>query len=362
MMGFDLAAISIEADQLITTPAGTSWLSIASSVKISQSEFVSAPETVCFLDHTPDRYSLLTRGSISTFTGKAKAGKTSVLAVLIASALKSMRVLWIDTEQGRYYASRTQHYVLSAANLSSSSNLEMYDLRAFSPEERLQIIEALLKDSEYDLVILDGVRDIVFDINNPEQATIAITKLMKWSVDFNCHIAMVLHQNKGNSDVRGHLGTEAINKSEIVISVNKIDDGCGMAVVSAEFCRSMPFEDFYIKRDESGLPFIDSDYVQAPATSGRRKLSDPVDFPDPQHIEILNLVFKNSVELTSGDFISALCSAWTSKGGDSLSTTRAKTFRSYYIQKEFIVTQSNQKGNRTMNALNEIHRVGLLVN
>lgn len=357
-MTFDIDAIQREADQITQPKETDNWLSVAHGAIISQTDFIEAPETVCYLDHTPTKYSLLTRGSISTFTGKAKAGKTSVMAVLIASALKTMRILWIDTEQGRYYASRTQHYVLSAANLSSSSNLEMYDLRAFSPEERLQIIEALLKDSEYDLVILDGVRDIVFDINNPEQATIAITKLMKWSVDFNCHITMVLHQNKGNSDVRGHLGTEAINKSEIVISVNKIDDSCGMAVVSAEFCRSMPFEDFYINRDESGMPFIDSDYVQAPATSGRRKLNDPIDFSDPQHVEILNLVFKNSVELTSGEFISALCSAWSSKGGNSLSETRAKTFRSYYIQKEFIVTQSNQKGNRTMNTLNEIHRVG----
>lgn len=362
-MEFDVSAIKDEADVLLEGQSSRDWLSIARLARISQVDFVQAPETVCFLNTTGEPYSLLTRSSISTFTGKAKAGKTSVLAVLIAPALSSKKVLWIDTEQGKYYASRTQYYILSTAGLKQCDNLEMYDLRPYGPSERMSMIEALLLNDVYDLVILDGIRDVVLDINNPEQATTAITTFMKWSVDFNCHIAMVLHQNKGsNNEVRGHLGTEAVNKSEIVISVNKIDDGCGTVVVSAQDSRSAPFNDFYINRGEQGIPVIDLEYIPPAPSTGRKKLNDPIDFPEQQHIEILNLVFKNSADLTSGEFVSALSSAWSAKGGDSLSETRAKIFRTHYIQKGFIEIQSGQKGNRTMNKLNEKYRVGSLVN
>lgn len=362
-MEFDLTAINKEADILLQGPESKDWLSIAKFAKISQVEFVNAPETICFLTHTPEPYSLLTRSSISTFTGKAKAGKTSVLAVLIAPTLSSKKVLWIDTEQGKYYASRTQFYILSTAGLKHCSNLEMYDLRPYGPSDRMKIIEALLQHAAYDLVILDGIRDVVLDINNPEQATMAITTFMKWSVDYNCHIAMVLHQNKGsNNEVRGHLGTEAVNKSEIVIAVNKIDDGCGTIVVSAQDSRSIPFNDFYIKRIDHGVPVIDVEYTPPEQTAGRKKLSDPIEFPDSRHIEILNVVFSNNDGLSSGDFYSGLTSAWTSLGGENMALTRAKTFRSYYVQKGFIIQKSNQKGNKTINTLNEKHRVGSLVN
>jgi hypothetical protein len=357
-MEFDLAVIRQEAEMLTMQPGSKDWLSIARNTKISQTDLIPKPDTVCYLKHGAEPYSLLTRGSVSTFTGKAKAGKTSVLALIVASSLAYVRVLWIDTEQGTYYSSLTQHYILRIAGLSECANLEMYDLRTFNPQDIISIIDALLKAGKYDLIVLDGVRDIVFDINNPEEATTTITKLMMWSVDFNCHVAMVLHQNKGNNDVRGHLGTEAINKSEIVVSVNKTGDDSGNALVSAEYSRGLPFKDFFVSRNEDGLPFIDSEYVQQTTTPGRKKLMDPIEVPDGQHLEILNLVFKHSDGLTSGDFYSALSAAWTSTGGDNMSLTRAKPFRSYYVQKAFIVQESNQKGNKTINRLNEKYRVG----
>jgi hypothetical protein len=361
MMKVNLDVLHKEADKLISNTLGTDWLAAAEKAKISQTEFIEAPETVCYLNHKLGKYTLFTRGSISTITGKAKAGKTSALAVLIASVLADKKVLWIDTEQGKYYGSKTQHYVLSAAGLTISDNFLMYDLRPNRPEERVAMMDALLKSAKFDLVIIDGVRDLIFDINNPEEATVIITQLMKWSVEYNCHICMVLHQNKGNNDVRGHLGTEAINKSEAVLSVNKIDGELGTSVVASELSRGLPFPDFFISRKESGIPFINAQFIQPQKIAGKKKLGDPVDFPDERHIEVLNLVFKRSAELTSGECISAICSAWSSNGGDSMSQTRAKTFKSYYEQRGMIITQKNQKGNRTMNILNETYRVGSLV-
>lgn len=339
------------SDFIDETPAQDDWLVIARSCLISQSKTIPEPDTVCFLTNNTAPYSLLTRGSISTFTGKAKTGKTTALALLIAPVILDKRVLWIDTEQGLYYASKTQHYILKVAGLAICDNLQMFDLRQYNPPDRLQIIHALIKDQSYDLIVLDGVRDVIYDINSPEEATNTITQLMAWSVQYDCHISMVLHQNKGNTDVRGHLGTEAINKSEIVISVTKTVDNPPAALVACEFCRGLSFNDFYIKRDEAGIPFIDNDYQSR--DSNRQKLPNPIEIEENIHFEILRMVFQNSEQLSSANFISGLCAAWTTSGSDSMKQSWAQVFKAFYIQKGFIKAREHQKGNLTFIELDE---------
>lgn len=326
---------------------GRDYLTIARSCIIPQGVIPPQPDTVCWLTLTEPQHSLLTRGSLSTFTGKAKAGKTTALAFLIASVISNKKVLWIDTEQGLFYSSLTQHYLLKVAGLSRSDNLQMIDIRQYNPTDRLSILEALLQDSKYDIVVLDGVRDVCFDINDPKEATNVITKLMAWSVDFNLHLAMVLHQNKGDSNARGHLGSEAVNKSEIVISVTKTPDRADIALIHAEYSRGLPFEDFFIARDCDGIPFIDSNH-ESVKKSGSRKLAEPIDVADSTHSDVLKTVFMNRQQLTSAEFISSLRAAWPSEGGDAMRDSRANVFKSYYIQQGFIVAKTRQSGNKTL--------------
>lgn len=115
-------------------PPVKDYLEMALKKRVSQTEQVPRPETVLFLAHTNNEYRLLNKGSISTLSGKAKVGKTTVMALLIADAIKNgLRVLWIDTEQGAYYSNTTQFYLLKVAGLSTCDNLEMYDFREFGP-------------------------------------------------------------------------------------------------------------------------------------------------------------------------------------------------------------------------------------
>jgi hypothetical protein len=355
----DLALINElqrEADLVSAVNAPKDWLAVAEQCVVSQTEYVEKPDTICYLNHTPEPHSLLTRGSISTFTGKAKAGKSSVLALLIADVITGKKVLWLDTEQGKYYASVTQHYILTVAGLSTSENLKFLDLRSFNPTDRLNIIEALLKHEPWDLIVLDGLRDVVFDINSSEEATNIITKLMSWSVDHQCHIATVLHQNKGNNDVRGHLGTEAINKSEVVISVTKTDDNPPAAMVAAEYSRGMPFQDFYIKRDSNGVPFIDKDYTPNDQASGTgRRSVMPSDYPSEFHRVVLNIIFEHPDEMNSQPFKFAIISALdtASYGEIKIGESKARTFMEFYGQKGYIEIKQRQKGNKTLIVFNQ---------
>ncbi len=47
------------------------------------------------------------------------------------------------------------------------------------------------------LVIIDGIRDLMYDINSPSESSELINLLMRWSSEYNLHIHTVLHLNKG---------------------------------------------------------------------------------------------------------------------------------------------------------------------
>ena len=82
----------------------------------------------------------------------------------------------------------------------------------------LRLIEyALQTQKGFGLVIIDGIRDLMLDINNPSESVHIINKLMQWSSRYDLHIHCVLHLNKGDDNVRGHIGTELSNKAELVV-------------------------------------------------------------------------------------------------------------------------------------------------
>ncbi len=45
------------------------------------------------------------------------------------------------------------------------------------------------------LLIIDGIRDLMYDINSPSESTDLINLLMRWSSGYNLHIHTVLHLN-----------------------------------------------------------------------------------------------------------------------------------------------------------------------
>ena len=88
-------------------------------------------------------------------------------------------------------------------------------LREQTPDKRKQIIGYMLENMpDVGLLIIDGIRDLMYDINSPSESTDLINLLMRWSSGYNLHIHTVLHLNKGDDNTRGHIGTELNNKAE----------------------------------------------------------------------------------------------------------------------------------------------------
>ena len=76
-----------------------------------------------------------------------------------------------------------------------------------------------------DICIIDGIKDLMTDINDAVQATLIMEKLMALAKELNCCIVCVLHQNKSEQDrnMRGSIGTELTNKAFEVFQCETID-------------------------------------------------------------------------------------------------------------------------------------------
>jgi len=143
--------------------------------------------------------------------------------------IKTLRVLWIDTEQSQQ---STQDIIVnriiplinksvesekSVFDLNSvvNNNLFAYNLRGLGYEKRREVVETAVRIVKPDLVIIDGIKDLITDINDAVQATQIMEHLMSLAQRGNCCIVNVLHQNKSEADrnMRGSIGTELTNKA-----------------------------------------------------------------------------------------------------------------------------------------------------
>ena len=171
------------------------------------------------------------RGELVAVTGKAKSGKTYLNSILMSAAgiqdkailglkrirEKPLRVLWIDTEQ----SADSTHEILRdriGAMIGAEPSDEAYhvfNLRQVRWQDRMSLVLSAIAICMPDLVIFDGIRDVVGDINNYEEAQNTIGQLLKVASEFKTCIVCVLHQNKAAEDktLRGALGTELQNKS-----------------------------------------------------------------------------------------------------------------------------------------------------
>ena len=103
--------------------------------------------------------------------------------------------------------------VRSVCDLDAS--LFAYNLRGLGFEKRREMVEAAVRTVKPDIVIIDGIKDLITDINDAVQATQIMEHLMALAQRYNCCMVNVLHQNKSEADrnMRGSIGTELTNKA-----------------------------------------------------------------------------------------------------------------------------------------------------
>lgn len=214
---------------------------------------------------------IATYGNFSFIQAPPKSFKSYFVSLLASAYLKSQnrfvgnefighrdgkRVLHFDTEQGNWHSQRTFRRVFDMS--SEPEDYHTYALRPLSYKDRMGFIEHKIyeeKQKGLGLVIIDGIADLVSDVNDIEQSNLCVQKLMEWTANSNCHIITVIHSNWGSDKPTGHLGSFCEKKAEVQIKLERdYDNHC--VNVHCKRTRNFPFQDFSFKINSYGYPEV----------------------------------------------------------------------------------------------------------
>ena len=203
-------------------------------------------------------------GGIQALSGQKKNGKSIFASILMATALSSdsstsrfatrfpglrlrqstinllghePKVLYVDTEQEKENTDKVIERAKWLAEMEShvhNERLTIQWLRAIPEDEdpaeyRKQALLYAIDKVHPDLVLIDGIRDLVHDFNDINESSKLINELMALSTKHNMCVWCTLHMNPrpsndDESKMRGHLGTELGNKASDVFTMKKKKD------------------------------------------------------------------------------------------------------------------------------------------
>ena len=209
---------------------------------------------------------VLARGDIAAIKAKSKSGKSFVCSIFasvvlgtpwgdLQPTLEGGRVLYFDTEQNQINTAKLAKRVHALCCLdihSNSDKFKCYALRQMDMKDRLPFIKKRIEEEKPALAVIDGIVDLLQDFNDIKQSSDVIQALMQISAENDCSVLFVLHENKTDTNMRGHLGSMSAQKCADVFQVEKRKDGT-LNVTECE-CRNLPIPDFSFAIDSYGIP------------------------------------------------------------------------------------------------------------
>lgn len=244
--------------------------------QIKLEDEIKPPPPVIQLDNYGlEPVTIFTEGNLSVIQGKAKVRKSFAVAMLTACAISDntiyrkfipvikKRVFYFDTEQSSFYVQQAYRRIIQMSNGDGyKKRLYVFCLRPYTTAERVELINHVFENvKDLGFVVIDGVRDLISNINDPDESTAITSKLLKWSEQSNAHILTVLHENKADGKLRGHIGTELSNKAETVLKVEMLESDLAVSKISCEMVRGISFEPIYFKIIDN-IPEVISGYVE----------------------------------------------------------------------------------------------------
>ena len=214
------------------------------------------------------------RKDLSVFAGVAKTGKTFVTSMLMAAATTSedepsvlalkrirqepLKVMWYDTEQSLETTKEimVKRIAKMVGGTFPDTQFFVFNVRAMTFEERNKMLGVAIESYRPDIVIVDGIADLLPDINDGPKAIQLISELLGLADKNNCNITVNIHLNRSGekSNLRGWLGSMLLQKAFEVFNCAKVFK---TDVLSVELFMSRKVNEsvtFYYKINNQSLP------------------------------------------------------------------------------------------------------------
>lgn len=270
-------------------------------------------------------------GNHTLIVGKKKSRKTLFIVWLISEFLKanpkaSDEVILFDTEQGKGHVYRLRAKIEKICG----KKVAVHYLRGLTHKERVEYITQTIKiwPKKPKIVVLDGIRDLMADINDSDESNQLIYWLEKTSLEHDIHIFNVLHLNKTDKNPRGHIGTELTNKALATIEL-ELDEKSGHTIVKCESSREKGFDNFAFTHGIDGGPEI----VGMPVAGNS--------LPANERVKRIQTVFEDDEILSYGDLIDKICAEF------AIGISKAKQLIREFVRLQWIM-KSGMNGKTAM--------------
>ena len=235
-------------------------------------------------DEKNRRCAAITRGEYSCIVAPAKQKKSFNKSLMVAAYIGGNAneytnhiynenrgdgyIIDLDTEQGEYYAQKTFQRVERIVGARYKHYIPL-ESRKKSVDERIRLIDYVVYESPFkgkiDLIIVDGIADLVHNTNDIESGAKLAEKMLKWTGEGNLHMSLIIHKVAGADKARGHLGTAVTIKAETLIFMDAIVDENNKIIeqntvkIRCGYVRGLPFQEFYLSINDDGLPYTTDD-------------------------------------------------------------------------------------------------------
>lgn len=244
---------------------------------------------------------IATLANHSLILGKKKSRKTLFITWLIQQFFLQNNkagqddVLIFDTEQGKSHVWKMRETIKKLTGFE----LPLFFLRGMAPADRRDFIKHTIKywKNPPKIIVIDGVRDLMSNINDADETTEVIVWLETLILEHNVHIMEILHLNKTDNNARGHIGSELLNKAQVTIELEK-DPKSGVTIVKCESSREKEFDSFSFVHGADDLPEITGMPVQGNVVPEDKRKSMIRSVFEDGDLKYKDLV--RSVELTFG--------------------------------------------------------------
>ena len=172
--------------------------------------------------------------NISCIIAAPGSGKSSICESIISSVINKDcdslgfesdidSILYIDFERAEEDVWTSFHRTMSRAKVKPGETINkanIISLRNVSnAKDRKAKIEQLLRHFKPELLLLDGIGDLVDDTNSLEQSIECKNWVRYITSEFSVSILTTLHPNKNSLTPRGHIGSEILREAEGVLAI-----------------------------------------------------------------------------------------------------------------------------------------------
>lgn len=220
-------------------------------------DYIPNKEDIVFTIGTPARNT----GSLSNFltlSGLPKAGKSTFISAIVASAFvpydiftmkihlpkDRKKICYFDTESSDYDFYRQINKIKGFAELANLPEyFNAYQVREDSSSMIRKMIETYLtENNDCSVIIIDGLLDLINNMNDEREASLVTKWLKKITKVYNILLITVLHQSKSNLSTTGHIGSASDRFAQSTLDIVK-DKERNCYVLTSRFMRSdMDFE------------------------------------------------------------------------------------------------------------------------